>query len=127
MAGDPKERRAHPREALGLRVAMSIAGLRYTVPAILDNISLGGCYFVAPVAQVTEGSTVSVAFAMKPSGWCKASGTIVRFRRGEGFGVKFDEINEAMHEFIMTLGCTSDEGRAEVAAAIAVPEVLVIP
>jgi hypothetical protein len=117
------ERRAHPRETLGVRVTLDIAGGPAVMPALLDNISMGGCYFATPLARVTEGAVVSLSFGMKPSGLCTARGRVVHSRVGQGFGVRFDEINDSMQELIMTLACTDAEGRPEVAAAITGPQV----
>jgi hypothetical protein len=119
----PSERRAHTRESLGVRVALHIAGGPNVLPALLENISLGGCYFATAMARVSDGALVKLSFSMKPSGVCGATGRVVRCRVGQGFGVQFDEINEAMREFVGTLACTDEEGRSEVAAAITAPDV----
>ena len=123
MIPAPSERRAHPRESLGVRVALHIAGGPAVLPALLENISLGGCYFATPVAAVSEGAAVSLSFSMRPSGLCAASGHVVRCRVGHGFGVQFQTINEGLRELVGTLTCTDEDGRAEVAAAITAPDV----
>ncbi len=119
------EQRAHPRTGFGLRVNLVLLREKQPIPAILDNISAGGCYF-ATTARVKEGAAVSVVFGLKPRGLCAASGRVVRLQGSDGFGVKFNDINEYMREFVATLSVTAPEARGEVAAAIVDPEMHII-
>src|SRR5437762_11952953 len=114
---DVSEQRAHPRMGFGLTVNLMLLREKAPIPAVLDNISEGGCYF-ATSAVVTEGAAVSVVFGVRPQGLCAASGRVVRVQEGEGFGVKFNDINRYMRELVSTLACTEPEDRAEVAANI---------
>jgi hypothetical protein len=122
---EDREQRAHPRTGFGLKVSLMLLREKQPIPAILDNISEGGCYF-ATIARVKEGAAVSVVFGLKPQGLCAASGRVVRLHGSDGFGVKFNDINNYMREFVSTLACTAPESRGEVAAAIVDPEIHII-
>lgn len=122
---DEREQRAHPRTGFGLRISLMLLREKQPVSAVLDNISEGGCYF-ATRAVVKEGAAVSVVFGIRPKGLCAASGRVVRLHGSDGFGVKFNDINDYMREFVATLACTAPEARGEVAAAIVDPEIHII-
>jgi hypothetical protein len=122
---DGDEQRAHPRTGFGLEVKLMLLREKQPIAATLENISEGGCYF-ATSAPVKEGAAVSVVFGLRPRGLCAASGRVVRVDAPEGFGVKFNDINSYMREFVMTLASTAPESRAEVAAAIVDPEIHII-
>jgi hypothetical protein len=119
------EQRAHPRTGFGLKVSLMLLREKQPIPAILDNISQGGCYF-ATTARVKEGAAVSVVFGLRPQGLCAASGRVVRLHGSDGFGVKFNDINSYMREFVGILAGTAPESRGEVAAAIVDPEIHII-
>src|SRR4051812_14284139 len=111
------EQRAFPRTGFGLKVSLMLLRERGPIPGTLENISEGGCFF-ATRATVKEGAAVSVVFGLRPQGLCAASGRVVRTQDAEGFGVKFNDINTYMREFVMTLACTQPDSRGEVAAGI---------
>jgi hypothetical protein len=125
MSDDGGEQRAHARTGFGLKVNLMLLREKQPVPGVLDNISEGGCYF-ATEARVKEGAAVSVVFGLKPKGLCAASGRVVRLQGSDGFGVKFNDINGYMREFVATLACTAPEARGDVAAAIVEPEIHII-
>jgi hypothetical protein len=120
-----EDQRAHPRTGFGLEVSLMLLREKQPIAAKLENISEGGCYF-STVAAVKEGAAVSVVFGLRPRGLCAASGRVVRIEQAEGFGVKFNDINGYMREFVMTLACTEPAARAEVAAGIVEPEIHII-
>jgi PilZ domain len=122
---DADDQRAHPRAGFGLEVRLMLLREKQPIAATLENISEGGCYF-ATRAPVKEGAAVSVVFGLRPRGLCAASGRVVRVEASEGFGVRFNDINSYMREFVSTLARTEPEGRAEVAAAIVDPEIHII-
>jgi hypothetical protein len=122
---DVEEQRAHPRTGFGLEVSLMLLREKQPIAATLENISEGGCYF-ATRAMVKEGAAVSVVFGLRPRGLCAASGRVVRVEDTVGFGVKFNDINTYMREFVGTLACTAPESRGEVAAGIVEPEIHII-
>jgi hypothetical protein len=123
---DVEEQRAYPRTGFGLKVSLMLLREKQPIAATLENISEGGCYF-ATLASVKEGAAVSVVFGLRPQGLCAASGRVVRLdEHAEGFGVKFNDINTYMREFVMTLACTEPTARGEVAAGIVEPEIHII-
>jgi hypothetical protein len=125
VIGGEGEQRAHPRTGFGLKVSLMLLRERGPIPGTLENISEGGCFF-ATRAAVKEGAAVSVVFGLRPQGLCAASGRVVRMQTQEGFGVKFNDINSYMREFVSTLACTEAASRGEVAAAIVDPEIHII-
>jgi PilZ domain-containing protein len=122
---DGSEQRAHPRTGFGLQVRLMLLREKEPIPGVLDNISEGGCFF-STAATVKEGAAVSVVFGLRPQGLCAASGRVVRVEEGEGFGVKFNDINGYMRDFVGVLACTEPEDRAQVAAEIVEPEIHII-
>jgi c-di-GMP-binding flagellar brake protein YcgR len=122
---DADDQRAHTRTGFGLEVSLMLLREKQPIAATLENISEGGCYF-ATRAPVKEGAAVSVVFGLRPQGLCAASGRVVRVENEEGFGVKFNDINTYMREFVATLACTAPESRGEVAAGIVEPEIHII-
>jgi hypothetical protein len=122
---DAEDQRAHPRTGFGLKVSLMLLREKQPIAATLENISEGGCYF-ATRAPVKEGAAVSVVFGVRPQGLCAASGRVVRIEEREGFGVRFNDINTYMREFVGTLACTAPESRGEVAAGIVEPEIHII-
>jgi hypothetical protein len=122
---DADEQRAHPRTGFGLEVSLLLIREKQPAAAILENISEGGCYF-STRALVKEGAAVSVVFGLRPRGLCAASGRVVRVDEGQGFGVRFNDINTYLREFVATLAATAPESRAEVATAIVDPEIHII-
>jgi hypothetical protein len=121
---DAEDQREHPRTGFGLEVRLMLLREKQPITAILENISEGGCYFSAR-APVREGAAVSVVFGLRPRGLCAASGRVVRVQ-DDGFGVKFNDINGYMREFVTTLAATEPESRGEVAAGIVEPEIHII-
>jgi hypothetical protein len=119
------DQRAHPRTGFGLKVSLMLLREKEPIPGTLENISEGGCYF-ATRASVKEGAAVSVVFGLRPQGLCAASGRVIRVEAAEGFGVRFNDINTYMREFVMTLACTDEDSRGEVAAGIVEPEIHII-
>jgi hypothetical protein len=122
---DASDQRAHPRTGFGLKVSLMLLREKQPIPGTLENISEGGCFF-ATTAQVKEGAAVSVVFGLRPKGLCAASGRVVRLQTPLGFGVRFSDINTYMRELVMTLACTDEEARGEVAAAVVDPEIHII-
>lgn len=122
---DADDQRAHPRTGFGLKVSLMLLREKQPIAATLENISEGGCYFTTR-APVREGAAVSVVFGLRPQGLCAASGRVVRVESSEGFGVKFNDINTYMREFVATLACTDEAARGEVAAGIVEPEIHII-
>jgi hypothetical protein len=122
---DAAEQRAHPRTGFGLKVSLMLLREKNPIPGTLENISEGGCFF-GTSAVVKEGAAVSVVFGVRPQGLCAASGRVVRVQSPAGFGVKFNDINSYMREFVTTLACTEPEDRGEVAAGILEPEIHII-
>jgi hypothetical protein len=121
---DADDQRVHPRTGFGLEVRLMLLREKQPIAAKLENISEGGCYF-ATRAPVKEAAAVSVVFGLRPRGLCAASGRVVRVEE-DGFGVKFNDINTYMREFVSKLAATEPESRAEVAAAIVDPEIHII-
>jgi hypothetical protein len=119
------EKRVHPRTSFGLPVTLMMLGAPAGVPAVLDNVSEGGCFF-ATSAEVKQGAKVSVVFGVKPQGVCAATGTVVRLEARRGFGVRFDQSNAHMRELVMALACTGPEDRAQVVAGVMDPEIQII-
>jgi hypothetical protein len=119
------DQRAHPRTGFGLKVSLMLLREKEPIPGTLENISAGGCYFTTR-ASVKEGAAVSVVFGLRPKGLCAASGRVIRVAAAEGFGVRFNDINTYMKEFVMTLACTDEDARGEVAAGIVEPEIHII-
>jgi hypothetical protein len=119
------DQRAHPRTGFGLKVSLMLLREKEPIPATLENISEGGCFF-ATTAQVKEAAAVSVVFGVRPKGLCAASGRVVRIEGGAGFGVRFNDMNPHMREFVAALACTAPESRGEVAAGIVDPEIHII-
>jgi hypothetical protein len=121
----PSDQRAHPRTGFGLKVSLMLLREKEPIPGTLDNISEGGCFFTT-TALVKEAAAVSVVFGVRPKGLCAASGRVVRVDPGAGFGVKFNDMNAYMREFVAALTCTEPDSRGEVAAGIVDPEIHII-
>jgi hypothetical protein len=122
---DVPEQRAYPRTGFGLKVSLMLLREKNPIPGTLENISEGGCYFETR-AVVKEGAAVSVVFGLRPQGLCAASGRVVRVTALEGFGVRFNDINGYMKEFVATLARAEPEARGGVAEKIVEPEIHII-
>jgi hypothetical protein len=122
---DAADQRAHARTGFGLKISLMLIREKEPSPGTLENISEGGCYFGSTVL-VKEGAAVTVVFGIRPRGLCAASGRVVRVDPGRGFGVRFNEMNTYMREFVAALAAAPADQRGEVAAGIVEPEIHIV-
>jgi hypothetical protein len=111
------ERRGGERAEMRFGVRLVIAGRAGSLPAVLTDLSEGGCFF-ATDAQVRTGWSVSVAFRLKPRELCCSQGQIVRFDGQTGFGVQFEIVNRSLKSLITTLLATPVAQRRSVLESI---------
>ncbi len=98
-------------------------GTKEPRPAVLLDLSRSGM-FVKGVNNVQLGAKVVVRFQLRPTGWCEADGTIVRRTevvRLHGFGVHFDQVNDAFAAFMEKLETMSDRDRSNHMADVLAP------
>jgi hypothetical protein len=110
--GRPERRRA-PRAETNHHVALILAEMRETTPAILKNISESGCFFESPT-EVLVGWPAAITFHSDLHGTCDAVGKIVRLAQGSGFGVQFQYTNGALRNLVATLLRASPEERSSI-------------
>jgi hypothetical protein len=106
------DRRQFPRFGVSVPVFISRPG-ETPMRALIRDISEGGCLLETEGAM-TLGTNVAMAFLMKPHGFCRASGRVVRVTGTSGFGVKFSDINEGLLQFVATIAATPPQRRSEV-------------
>jgi c-di-GMP-binding flagellar brake protein YcgR len=116
------ERRQFHRVVVDVPITLVVTGRRGPLPARLDNVSEGGCFFAADIGLKT-GWQVSLSFMLSRRRLCSAMGTIVREASGSGFGVEFANVNEALRAFISSLVQATDEERPKLVAEIADGEI----
>jgi hypothetical protein len=105
------ERRRHPRYAVSVPVFIGRPG-DTPMRASIRDISEGGCLLETD-SQVPLGTSVSLAFLMKPHGFCRAAGRVVRVMGTMGFGVKFTETNEGLVQFVSAVAALPPNERQE--------------
>jgi hypothetical protein len=117
QAAESAERRTHPRHGLGARTMVFARGEPSGVPALIRDISKGGC-LLDTHAKVSVGTKLSLAFLCKPSGHCHAVGCVVRTDGESRFGVQFSKVNMAFLGFVGSVSSASPAGREELIAGM---------
>jgi hypothetical protein len=125
------EQRQYPRLGLGLPVTLlflggggnSGPGASGEVPAELQDISRGGCFFKSNAAVIVD-RRISVVLSATGGKTCQASGRVVRTIAYKGFAVLFDEDDmSSMDELLHDLTPLPQESRAALLSAVLRPEI----
>jgi hypothetical protein len=106
------DRRQYPRFTVSVPVFINRPG-DTPMRALIRDISEGGCLLETEGAMPL-GTNVAMAFLMKPYGFCRAAGRVVRVTGSSGFGVKFSDINEGLLQFVAIVAATPTQRRSEV-------------
>ena len=94
------------------------------VPGDLVDISAGGLLFSCR-AEIEVKDTVKVQLHVMPDRKCVGVGAVVRSAGGRGFGVQFQNVNDAMRGFVTDLCSLRDELKVEFLENVVSPMVVV--
>lgn len=78
------------------------------IPGDLVDISEGGLLFRCR-ASIEIADNVRVTLEVWPDKTCTGSGRVVRMASDRGFGVQFEETNDALREFVADIRRLRDE------------------
>lgn len=110
---------------MALPVTLQLGAGRERTSARLLDLSRGGC-FLETGAKVDLGRTATVTFVVRPAQSCTARGTVVRLQASTGFGVQFEEANDAFRVFVRDLASLRPELRPEFVANVVAPEIRIV-
>ncbi|HXT97210.1 MAG TPA: PilZ domain-containing protein [Polyangia bacterium] len=119
------EQRQYPRLGLGLPVTLLFLGRagEGPIPAELQDISRGGCFFKSDAA-VSLDRRISVVLSAQGGKTCQASGRVVRTVAYRGFAVLFDQDDtSSLDELLRDLTSLPQEGRAAMLSTVLRPEI----
>jgi hypothetical protein len=119
------EQRQYPRLGLGLPVTLLFLGRagEGPIPAELQDISRGGCFFKSDAA-VSLDRRISVVLSAQGGKTCQASGRVVRTVAYRGFAVLFDQDDTtSLDELLRDLTSLPQEGRAAMLSTVLRPEI----
>ncbi len=109
------DRRSKPRLSINLGAEWeSAAGKR---SARITNLSEGGCYLDS-VGDVRRGEIVAFRVLLPEDDWLYLEGEVRHHTAGEGFGVRFIDLNDEQESKLKDLirRATAAEGRAGITA-----------
>src|SRR5687768_9158007 len=89
------DRRSKPRLRVSLDAMWDSSTEAHS--ARVTNLSEGGCYMDS-VGEVRSGEIVGFRILMPDDDWLYLEGEVRHLRSGEGFGVRFVELNEEQTE-----------------------------
>lgn len=119
------EQRQYPRLGLGLPVTLLFLGRagEGPVPAELQDISRGGCFFKSS-APVSLDRRISVVLSATGGKTCQASGRVVRTVAYKGFAVLFDQDDtSSLDDLLRDLTSLPQERRAALLSTVLRPEI----
>jgi hypothetical protein len=106
---------------MSLPITLTFGAKRDAIAATLLDLSRGGC-FLRTEADIRLGGVATVTFVVRPAQSCTARGSVVRLQTGSGFGVRFEEANDAFRAFVRDLASLRPELRPDFVANVVSPE-----
>lgn len=106
------EKRKHPRYPMALPMLLRTPGVPKPIHAELLDMSLGGCFLRTNV-EIRLGASAEIAFMLRPETECTARGAVVRLHSMVGFGVQFEETNNAFDDFLLDLAALREDLRGD--------------
>jgi hypothetical protein len=122
---DSSERRKHPRLTMDLPIALFAGDGQEPLRAVLRNLSRGGL-FLETKLEVAERAPVFVRFRVRPDRVCEALGRVVhvsRTRALRGFGVEFQQRNDAFEDFLVILEHLQPQAHTQLLAKVLNPQI----
>ena len=104
------ERRSKPRLSVSLEAVWD--GTTDNHPALITDLSLGGCY-LNTVGETRTGETVGFRVLMPDGDWLYVEGEVRHHTSGRGFGVRFVDLEQDQQEKIEWLLQMAQESGTE--------------
>ena len=104
------ERRSKPRLSINLGAEWESAGEKLS--ARISNLSEGGCY-LDTVGDVRRGEIVGFRVLLPDDDWLYLEGEVRHYTAGEGFGVRFVDLNDEQEAKLKALIGRTSEAEAQ--------------